>query len=118
MEITAKLIEVFEVIQVTDAFKKREFVVEYSENAQYTEVLKFELTQDRCEAINKFEVGQNIDISFNLKGRKWTSPKGEVKYFNSLQAWKISPEGSTAEQPSSNQAPADNEDPNDSDTPF
>ena len=70
-------------------FKKREFVVEYAENPQYPEFIKFELIQDRCDLIDPIQPGQEIDVSFNLKGRKWTDRNGEVKYFNSLQAWKI-----------------------------
>jgi len=32
---------------------------------------------------------EEVEVHFNLKGRKWTDPKGEDKYFNSLQAWRI-----------------------------
>lgn len=89
MNVKAKLLEIFEVIQVSASFKKREFVVEYSENPQYPEYLKFELIQDKCELLDKFSVDQEIDVHFNLKGRKWTDPQGNIKYFNTLQAWKI-----------------------------
>jgi hypothetical protein len=97
MNIKAKLLEVFETVKVTDSFRKREFVVEYSENPQYPEFVKFELTQDRCDIINAFKPGEEIEVWFNLRGRKWTDPKGEVKYFNSLQAWRI--QQANADQP-------------------
>lgn len=90
MKITAKLLQVDDTTQISSSFKKREFVVEYSENPKFTEYLKFELIQDKCDLINSFTPGQEMDIEFNLKGRKWTDPKGNVKYFNSLQAWKLS----------------------------
>ena len=90
MEIKAKLLEKFETQEVSNSFRKREFVVEYAENPQYPEFLKFELIQDKCEQIDGFNAGQELNVAFNLKGRKWTNPKGEVVYFNSLQAWKIS----------------------------
>ncbi len=90
MEIKAKLLEKFETAQVSNSFRKREFVVEYSENPQYPEFIKFELIQDKCEQLDGFNVGQELNIAFNLKGRKWTNPKGEVVYFNSLQAWRVS----------------------------
>ncbi|MCP4750331.1 MAG: DUF3127 domain-containing protein [Proteobacteria bacterium] len=89
MEIKAKLLEIFETKQVTSSFQKREFVVEYAENPQYPEYVKFELIQDKCGLLDKFSIGQEVNIHFNLKGRKWTDPKGEVKYFNTLQAWRI-----------------------------
>lgn len=96
MNIKGKLLEVFDTVQVTDSFRKREFVVEYVENPQYPEFVKFELTQDRCDLVNAFKPGEEIEVWFNLRGRKWTDPKGEVKYFNSLQAWRI--QQSTQEQ--------------------
>jgi hypothetical protein len=93
MNITAKLIEKNETQSITDTFKKREFVVEYADNPQYPEFLKFELIQSNCEQLDPIEIGDEINISFNLKGRKWTDPNGNVKYFNSLQAWRIESSG-------------------------
>lgn len=89
MDVKGKIVEIFETAQVSDKFKKREFVVEYAENIQYPEYIKFEVIQDKCDLLNGFAPGQEIDVFFNLKGRKWTDPKGETKYFNTLQAWKI-----------------------------
>jgi hypothetical protein len=89
MNIKAKLLEIFEASQISASFKKREFVVEYAENPQYPEYLKFELIQDKCEILDQFSVNQEIDVHFNLKGRKWTDPQGNIKYFNTLQAWRI-----------------------------
>jgi len=89
MEIKAKVLEVSDTVQVTDSFQKREFVVEYAENPTYPEYLKFEVIQDRCQILNGLNPGEEITIYFNLKGRKWTDKSGEVRYFNSLQAWKI-----------------------------
>jgi hypothetical protein len=90
VEIKAKIIEIFNESQVSSKFKKREFVVEYAENPEYPEFLKMELVQSKCDIINDFNVGDEVDVSFNLKGRKWVNPKGETVYFNSIQAWKIS----------------------------
>lgn len=89
MTIDGKLIEKSETQEVTGSFKKREFVVEYAENPQYPEYLKFELIQANCQQLDQFTEGEMMNISFNLKGRKWTDPKGNVKYFNSLQAWRL-----------------------------
>ena len=89
MNIKGKLIEKFDTTKITDSFQKREFVIEYAENPMYPEFVKFELTQDKCGLIDHLNTGDEIDVDFNLKGRKWTDPQGEVKYFNSLQAWKV-----------------------------
>ncbi|MEQ8926146.1 MAG: DUF3127 domain-containing protein [Fulvivirga sp.] len=89
MNIKGKLLEISDTQQVTNTFQKREFVVEYAENPQYPEYVKFEAIQDKCTLLDAFNVGDEVDVHFNLKGRKWNDPKGGVKYFNSLQAWKI-----------------------------
>ena len=96
MDISAKIIEIFETAKVTDTFKKREFVVEYSENPQYPEFIKFEFIQEKCDLLDSYTIGEEVDISFNLKGRKWTDPQGTVKYFNTLQAWKIDKKSASA----------------------
>jgi hypothetical protein len=98
MNITGKITAIFDVAQINETFKKREFVVEYSDNSQYMEYIKFELFQDKCDLINDFSVGDEVEIQFNLKGRKWTDPKGVDKYFNTLQAWKLDKKGESPNQ--------------------
>ena len=88
MNIVGKLIEIFDTQQISDSFKKREFVVEYSENPQYPELIKFELIQDKCSLLDSYSKGNEIDVSFNLKGRKW-SKDGKDMYFTTLQAWRL-----------------------------
>ena len=89
MKVNGKLIEIQETQQVSDTFKKRGFVIEYAENPQYPEYVSFELIQDRCDLLDGFQQDQNVEVSFNLKGRKWVNPEGVTKYFNTLQAWRI-----------------------------
>jgi single-stranded DNA-binding protein len=105
MNISAKIIEIFDTQQISGTFRKREFVVEYAENPQYPEYLKFESIQEKCDELDAVNVGDQVNIQFNLKGRKWTDPQGNVKYFNSLQAWRIESQGgSNQSPPSSNQS--------------
>ncbi len=81
--------------QVSDKFKKREFVI--TENSsQYPQHLSFQLTQDRCSLLEPFNEGTEIKVFFNLRGREWVSPQNETKYFNSLEAWKIEAAGNAA----------------------
>ena len=75
-------------VQVTDKFSKREFVVT-DEDGMYPQDIMFQLAQDSCPKLDGFTVGDKIEVSFNLRGREWTSPTGEVKYFNTLDCWKI-----------------------------
>jgi hypothetical protein len=90
-EIKGKLIEKYEPVQVTDRFRKREFVIEYRENAgssDFVENIKFQLTQDRCDLVDRFKLGEDVKINFNIRGRRWEKD-GNVSYFNNLEAWKI-----------------------------
>lgn len=89
MIVEGKVLEKSDTQAIKETFKKREFVLEYAENPQYPEFLKFELIQSNCDQLDSIEVGDEVSVNFNLKGRKWTDPKGEVKYFNSLQAWRV-----------------------------
>lgn len=89
MNIQAKLLKKYEAQQISASFKKREFVVEYAENPLYPQFIKFECIQDRCSLLDEFEAGDEIDISFNLRGREWKAPDGEVKYFNTIEAWRL-----------------------------
>ena len=89
-KISGKIIDLGETQQVSDNFKKRNFVVEYiKNNPQYPEYISFELIKDKCSLLDDFVVNQSVEIFFNLKGRKWTNAAGETRYFNSLQVWKI-----------------------------
>ena len=91
MEIKGTIIKISETIQISDRFRKREFVVEYSSNPVYPQVIQFEMVQDRCELLDKHQDGQLVEIHFDLRGREWKNPQGDTKYFNTLQAWKIVP---------------------------
>ena len=89
MEIKGKVHEVSATTQVTESLKKRELILEYIENPQYPEYLKFEAIQDRCNLLDNVKVGDDIEVFFNLKGRPWTDKTGKKSYFNSLALWKI-----------------------------
>ncbi|HCA41727.1 MAG TPA: hypothetical protein DEP28_00585 [Bacteroidetes bacterium] len=89
MIIQGKIYKIFETQQIKDTFKKREFVLEYADNSQYPQLIKFEFTQDKCDELNGFNVGDEVEINFNIRGREWENPKREKVYFNTLQAWKM-----------------------------
>ncbi len=87
-EAEGKLYKKMDTQQITDTFKKREFVVEMVDGA-YTQLVKFQMVQNNCEKLDGFNEGDDVKVTFNLRGREWTSPQGEVKYFSTLDAWKI-----------------------------
>lgn len=92
--VTAKLHEIGETQVVSERFKKREFVViteRLGGPTVYTEFIKFQIVQDYVNLLDEYNVGDMVEVSFDLKGRKWDDPKsGETKYFTNLQAWKLS----------------------------
>ena len=91
IEATGKLHAIFETKQVSERFTKREFVVEIADNPKYPQLVLFQLSGDRVSQLDRMRVGDAIRIEFSLRGREWRSPAGEVKYFNSLDVWKVEP---------------------------
>ena len=89
MEIRGKVHEIGAVQQVTDTFKKRDLIVQYAENPQFVEYIRFEATQDRTAIFDNLNVGDEVEVSFNLRGRPWTNRDGVTSYFNSLVAWRV-----------------------------
>ena len=101
MDITGILKVKGEAQQVSEKFKKRDFVLT-DNSSQYPQHISFQLTQDKCNLIDQYKVGDEIKVHFNLRGREWTSPQNEIKYFNTLEAWRI--EGGTGGSTSSSSA--------------
>lgn len=100
-ELEGKLIEKFETQKISDRFQKREFVVETEENnggRVFTEQIKFQLTQDKCGLLDKFNLNEPLKVSFNIRGRKWEK-NGNVNYFTNLEAWKMEKVGNDQAAP-------------------
>lgn len=87
MEVTGKIKVVNAEQQVSASFKKRELVVATEE--QYPQFISINFVQDKCDLLNNYNVGEAVKVSINLRGREWTNPQGEVKYFNDIQGWRI-----------------------------
>ena len=88
MEVQGSIKLIGEVQEISATFKKRELVV--STDEQYPQTLSIEFIQDKTDLLNKFEVGQNVKVGINLRGREWENPQTkEIKYFNSIQGWRI-----------------------------
>lgn len=89
MDIRGKAHEIGATQQVSEKLTKRELIVEYAENPQYPEYIKFEAINDRCNLLDNVRVGDNVEVFFNLRGRPWTDKTGKKSYFNSLQLWRV-----------------------------
>lgn len=100
-ELDGKLIEKFDVNQVSDTFRKREFVIEKTENQggmEFTDHIKFQLTQDRCNLLENLNLQDEIRVSFNIRGRRWVKDD-KVSYFTNLEAWRIEKIAESPEEP-------------------
>ena len=90
MKVTGILKVKYDAQQVSDKFKKREFVLTIDPTTPYPQHVLMQLTQDKCSLIDNYKVGDSIDVSFNLRGREWNDHNNhETKYFNTIEAWKI-----------------------------
>ena len=96
MEVLGRVRLINPVQQVSASFKKRELVVTTEE--QYPQHILIEFAQDKTDLLNNYNVGEQVKVSINLRGREWVNPQGETKYFNDIQGWRV--EKLQAEAPS------------------
>ena len=88
MEIQGRIKTIFATETVgQNGFQKRDLVI--TTDGQYPQDIIIQFAQGNCAVLDRFQVGQIVKIHFNLQGREWTSPQGEVKYFNTVLGWKI-----------------------------
>lgn len=87
-ELQGSLHEIFDTQQVTDKFAKREFCILVPDGS-YTQYAKLQFTNDKCDLLDTYSVGDEVKVSFNLQGKPFTNKQGEQVYFTNLAAWKI-----------------------------
>ena len=88
-QLTGKIKVLGSIEQKSDTFKVRKFVVTIDGDSQYPQDIELQAANEKCDALNTFAVGSDVTVSFNLRGREWKSPQGEMKYFTTLDAWRI-----------------------------
>jgi hypothetical protein len=104
MEVIGKIKVKIVDIQVSASFKKTELVI--TTNEQYPQDIKIEFHQDKCDLPDPYKVGEEVEVSINLRGREWVNPQGESVYFNTIVGWRIKrPNTSQHAQPVANTAP-------------
>ena len=107
LSIEGKVKRILDEQVISERFKKREFVIETEE--QYPQVLVFQLAQDKTNLIDPLNVGDKIEVFFNLRGREWQKePSSEIRVFNTLDAWRIQ---KVESMPSQNEDGAPSENP-------
>jgi hypothetical protein len=110
LEITGKLLVKYDTQQVSEKFKKREFVLELADDINgntYTNYAKMQLVQAKCDIIDRFNVGDQVKVSFNIKGSRYERD-GKESYFTNLDAWRVEAAGAAQPANNYNQQPAYN----------
>jgi Domain of unknown function (DUF3127) len=87
MEVVGRIKVINATQEVSASFKKREIVVTTEE--QYPQHIIMDFVQDKTDLLDNYQIGEQVKIGVNLRGREWVSPQGETKYFNTIQGWKI-----------------------------
>ncbi|MCX6298653.1 MAG: DUF3127 domain-containing protein [Bacteroidetes bacterium] len=104
-EITGKLIARFDIVQRTETFKTREFVIEKTEDINgrtITNYAKFQCVQDKTAMVDRFNIGDEVKVQFNIKGTKWMKD-GKENYITNLDAWRMETVKISQDAPSSDQ---------------
>ncbi|WP_121964403.1 DUF3127 domain-containing protein [Myroides sp. N17-2] len=87
MEVTGRIKLIGHTQDISSSFRKREVVITTEE--QYPQHIMIEFTQDKVSMLDTYQVGEQVKVAINLRGREWQSPQGETRYFNTIQGWRI-----------------------------
>lgn len=109
LEIVGKLVEKYDAQNVTQTFKTREFVIELAEEINgntYTNFAKMQLVQNKCDIIDRFNRGDMVKVSFNIRGRSYVDKKdGKTKYISNMDAWRVEAPSAAGAPPQGGQQP-------------
>lgn len=103
MELQGTVKKIRETQTYTSGFQKRELVLLTEE--QYPQPISIEFLSDKIDLLNNCKEGESVKVGINIRGREWTNPQGEVKYFNSITGWRLekvsgdAPQGNFTEKP-------------------
>lgn len=88
MELIGK-VEVIQEVEEKGTFKKQSLILQTEIESQYPQFVNIEFQQDKCALLLNFVPGDDVKVSINISGRKWTNPEGRDVYFNTIKGWKI-----------------------------
>lgn len=96
MKVTGKIHNVGALRVVSEKFKSKDVVLLTDE--KFPQYISIQFTQDKTELITQNDIGQQVEVSINLRGREWKSPQGEIKYFNTIEGWQINAVGTPVKE--------------------
>ena len=71
MNLQGKIYKIFDTIQVSEKFSKREFVLDCQSNNGYPQYIKMEFVQNNCSILDSFKVGDSVNVEFDINGLTW-----------------------------------------------
>jgi hypothetical protein len=87
MKVKGKIHFVGALRTVSEKFKSKDVVLLTED--KFPQYITIQFTQDKTELISQEDIGDQVEVSINLRGREWKSPTGEIKYFNTIEGWQI-----------------------------
>ena len=87
MELQGTVKKIGETQTFASGFQKREMVLLTDE--QYPQPIQIDFLSDKIDLLNNVSEGESVKIGINIRGRLWTNPQGEEKYFNSISGWRL-----------------------------
>jgi len=97
MELQGTVKKIFETQTFASGFQKREMILLTQE--QYPQPISIEFLSEKTNLLDSLKEGDNIKVAINIRGREWTNPQGEVKYFNSITGWKLEKLAENTQEP-------------------
>ena len=96
MELKGKIKLINETNQISDSFQKRDLVITTSD--EYPQHITVQFIQDKCAVLDSYKADDFVTIGINIRGKEWEKD-GAIRYFNTIQGWKISKENDLKTQP-------------------
>ena len=87
MELQGTVKKIGETQTFASGFQKRELVLLTEE--QYPQPIQIDFLSDKIDLLQNVKEGESVKVGINIRGREWSNPQGEVKYFNSITGWRL-----------------------------
>lgn len=92
-EITGTLKHIGDTQTFAKGFTKREFVIE-TQDDKYPQLVKLEVTKERCAELDDCEIGDTMEVQFDIRGNEYNG-----KYYVNLACWKLQGQGEEGAEP-------------------
>ena len=87
MKLEGSVYKIFEEQKISDNFSKRDLILLTHEN--YPQHIKIQFVNSNIYKLDKLSLKDHVEVSINIRGREWESPQKELKYFVTLEGWRI-----------------------------